>query len=99
MKHIFTLLISAFLILFCTSIFASPEPVISHNVPVVMNAQPSQCPSSYESDAAPEDVQTYSSFGDVNTLSGPGVRSCSNCAIDSNHNCVCQTCYDNYMSF
>ena len=86
-------------LLFSSALFASSEPIVYHNVTVATNVQGSQCPATIDSDAAPEDVQSYTGFGDVNSLSGPGIRSCTNCAVDNNKNCVCETCYDNYLNF
>jgi hypothetical protein len=92
------LIVHSILFLGDTSVFAQP-PIVSHNVPVLQHATPSQC-HAWKGRVAPEGEEYYSRFGQDVSMSGPGIRSCTGCTIDSNsHDCVCRTCYDYFNGY
>lgn len=73
------------------------EPVISHNVPVMQNSSPSQCPTSWRGAVSPEAVTDLSDYGIDTGVEMVGVQSCSSCAFDqTSGNCICGTCYGYY---
>lgn len=87
------------LFMFCSALLTSQmvladAPDIDHNVQVMSGVSPSQCPSSWRGDADPATGIDISRFGS-DDVEGPGVQSCTGCAIQSG-NCVCQTCYSYY---
>jgi len=87
------------LFLICsTVVFAQGdvEPEVKSNVTILQNATPAQCEAARNADTGPVDVEGESSLGGYTGTSGPGVRSCENCAVDSQQNCVCGTCYYYY---
>jgi len=99
MKPIFILLILQLIFLSYTKAFAGP-PIVSFNVHVFQHASPSQCSGSWRGRVGPEDVSSYTRLGDVNDLSGPVVRSCTGCAVNSrSHDCVCRRCYDYFNGY
>lgn len=72
--------------------FSGP-PDITYNVTVAQNVAENQCPASWEGQTSPDIVNVMSGLGNEQENTGPVIRSCSNCAIQSG-NCVCGTCYD-----
>ncbi|TAK73295.1 MAG: hypothetical protein EPO11_08650 [Gammaproteobacteria bacterium] len=94
MKYFLMVLILQGIIFSYATAFALP-PAVSENVPVLQNATPAQCPSSFRGRVGAEDVEVISRFGGDTGTSGAGVRTCTGCAIDpSSQACVCKTCYD-----
>lgn len=92
--------ISLFLFILCSALIGSQAifadaPDITHNVVMMSGATPAQCPSSMRGDAAPASGIDISRFGS-NDVEGPGVQSCTGCAITQSGNCVCHTCYSYY---
>lgn len=84
--------------IFVTTTAFAQAPIISRNVHVVHNATPSQCPSTWNSKGASENVGVvYDTGGGQYNAVNPGIDSCVNCAIDSkSQDCVCGTCYSYY---
>lgn len=85
---------------FCSALVGSQivladPPDITHNVVVMTGSTPSQCTSSMRGNAAPASDIDISRFGS-NDVEGPGVQSCTGCAINQSGNCVCKTCYSYY---
>lgn len=95
MKHILVIVAFCFVSFFsvATSALNSPEPIISHNVTVLPNATPSQCPSSWNGQGGEDINTTDSGRGQSNYSAGTAVLSCSDCSIQ-NGSCVCGTCYN-----
>lgn len=95
MRAIVTLFILGTVLLTSQAVLADP-PDITYDVPVVANATPAQCTSSWRGDASPASGIDISRFGS-DSVEGPGVVSCTGCAIDnSSGDCVCHTCYSYY---
>ena len=94
MKKIFVSLILASF-LYATLLIAQPPVTITHNIHI--NQGTSQCKSAWRGRVGPEDISNYSSFGEYDSLSAPGIQSCTGCVFDSKSNdCVCKSCYADY---
>lgn len=75
-------------------VFAQQGPMIQNNVHVLQNATPSTCQAAASGRAGPADMVGYSGGGEFSGTTGPGVRSCTGCAVDNNSgDCVCKICY------
>ncbi len=98
MKTTMSLLFSLFLFIAYSTAFAfAVPPVIQHNVLIIHDASPNQCPSSMQGDMTAEVDNVASAFGGDDELTSPGVQSCTGCAIDQQSgNCVCSTCYKHF---
>lgn len=94
MKASFITLILHVFLFISFSVFAQAPVNITHDVHV---NQGGQCPSTWRGRVGPEDTANYSSFGEYNALSAPGILSCTGCARDPQSNdCICHTCYADY---
>lgn len=91
MRPILTISACCLMLLGYQSAMADP-PDISYNVVVVQNASSSQCPTSWHGNADTDSAIDISRFGS-DTVQGAGVESCTGCAINSNGDCSCHTCY------
>lgn len=92
MKSVFMLLIlTSFLV--CSMGFAQ-SPLVRKDVHVLKNATDDQCQAAANGRAGPQDMVGYSGAGEFTGTTGPGVRSCTNCAVDyRTQDCVCKLCY------
>jgi len=93
MKSINKILILLIICFNSAFVFAS-EPVITYDVRLLQNATQAQCMAAQNADVGPVHEEVYSSAGEYDGDSGPGVRSCSGCKVDySTKDCICRTCY------
>jgi len=100
MKAILTLIIFSALLVGCASGVQTANVDAKLNVHVIQNATPQQCTATWKGNTAPRPEVSYSRIGEVTTLSPPGDRSCTGCAIDQGSgDCVCKKCYDFYSTF
>jgi hypothetical protein len=86
-------------ILMISNTVLAQTPVVQYNLVVIQNATPSQCQASWNGRPNQEDVARTGAGQDYG-LSGPVVRSCTECALVSSNqsqDCVCKTCYDYFQ--
>lgn len=95
MKRILFVFIMTSGLMLTSAVFALP-PVVNYNVEVMQNATPAQC-NDWRGQIGPEENSTAAadtSADGLQDMGGPGVRTCTGCAVNQSGTCVCKTCYD-----
>lgn len=97
MKLLQVILISLMLIVNVAYAQGGDEPLISKNVTVIPKGGSGQCTPSWKGRTYPEAETVLSGAGETQAQTGAMLRSCTDCAVDSQSgDCVCGTCYDYY---
>ena len=91
MRNLSRLIFTLMLCCICGGVFAD-STTVQNNVIILHDATAATCKAAANGQSGPSDDTSYSGAGEFTGTTGPGIRSCSGCAVNAANDCVCSSC-------